>query len=140
MASNYYPLIILALLLLFLTVNSTLILLQTQAGRNRIIQTIDNIVPSFIKIDTLFQPIKQAIISFPGNDSIKSFLPPFISGNSRFSRGMCLTDQDCFPAGCSGEICTSQTDITSTCEWSDSFPNAQGYSCQCVYHFCGWMK
>lgn len=63
---------------------------------------------------------------------------PFTSGNSRFSQGRCTSDTQCKPAGCSGEVCTSGGDAVSTCEFSESFPNAQGLTCGCVDYVCGW--
>jgi eight-cysteine-cluster-containing protein len=63
---------------------------------------------------------------------------PFISGNSRFSLGRCTMDSECVPSGCSGEVCTSTGEVTTTCEFSESFPNAQGLTCGCVNTVCGW--
>lgn len=63
---------------------------------------------------------------------------PFTSGNSRFSQGRCTLDTDCRPLGCSGEVCTSQSDAMSTCEYSETFPNALGLNCGCVQGVCGW--
>lgn len=62
----------------------------------------------------------------------------FVSGESRFSQGVCEQDSDCQTAGCSGEICTSEPSVFSTCEYSDDFPNARGYACGCVRGVCGW--
>lgn len=62
----------------------------------------------------------------------------FVSGESRFSRGECEQDSDCQPAGCSGEICTSDASVFSTCEYSEDFPNMLGHACGCVSGVCGW--
>ncbi|MBI4021807.1 MAG: hypothetical protein HY372_00450 [Candidatus Andersenbacteria bacterium] len=67
----------------------------------------------------------------------------FVSGESRFSRGACAQDSECQTAGCSGEICTSEPSVFSTCEYSDEFPNARGLNCGCVSGqngdgVCGW--
>ena len=65
--------------------------------------------------------------------------PEFQSGDSRFSQGTCTTDAACAPSGCSGEVCSSSGDVVSTCEFSESFPNVQGYSCTCLAAgVCGW--
>lgn len=68
----------------------------------------------------------------------KETADPFSSGNSRFSQGRCVTDQQCITTGCSGEVCTSKGELTTTCEFSASFPNNQGLTCGCVNHVCGW--
>lgn len=63
----------------------------------------------------------------------------FQSGKSRFSQGTCSSGSDCKPGGCSGEVCSSSGDVVSTCEYSESFPNVQGYQCVCLQtKVCGW--
>lgn len=83
----------------------------------------------------------------PKAQNPKSIPAEFQSGNSRFSQGSCKQDSDCSVGGCSGEVClptgqagSSAGDVISTCEYSDSFPNAQGYSCGCLQtKVCGWQ-
>lgn len=67
----------------------------------------------------------------------------FQSGKSRFSQGSCKQDSDCSVGGCSGEVCSGQKDVISTCEFSDSFPNAKKFQCGCIEGtsgdgVCGW--
>ena len=71
----------------------------------------------------------------PGNNDLSD---QFTSGNSRFSQGSCTNDADCVATGCSGEVCSGNGEVVSTCEYSDSFPNAQGLTCGCVQEVCGW--
>ena len=63
----------------------------------------------------------------------------FQSGKSRYSQGSCGEPSDCYQSGCSEEVCSSVVGIVSTCEYSESFPNVQGYSCTCLpTGVCGW--
>lgn len=64
----------------------------------------------------------------------------FYSGNSRFSRGSCQTDSDCQALGCFEEICTSESNIEGTCEFSANFPNQEEYGCGCIVDTCGWYQ
>lgn len=64
----------------------------------------------------------------------------FASGDSRFSQGACVKDSDCFVGGCSGEVCGSEPDIVTTCEFSESFPNVKDFQCGCVRGVCGWSR
>lgn len=64
----------------------------------------------------------------------------FQSGKSRYSQGSCNESSDCYQSGCSNEVCSTVVDLVSTCEYSDSFPNSQGYSCTCLpTGVCGWQ-
>src|SRR5512144_2723840 len=48
----------------------------------------------------------------------------------------CTQDSDCHVGGCSGEICSAQTDVVSTCEavpWPRGNP-----ACGCVQGQCIW--
>jgi len=78
-------------------------------------------------------------IWLPPSPSPSTAANPFTSGNSRFSQGACGSNSDCKTGGCSGEVCTSKEGVITTCEYSDSFPNAQGLTCQCVQSVCGWQ-
>ena len=62
----------------------------------------------------------------------------FESGDSRFSQGICDNNGDCFVGGCSGEVCSSEKNVISTCEFSDSFPSVRDWQCGCVSGICGW--
>jgi len=61
------------------------------------------------------------------------------SGSSRFSQGACQNNSDCIATGCSGEVCSGGGEVISTCEFSASWPSAQGYACGCVVGVCGWQ-
>lgn len=65
----------------------------------------------------------------------------FQSGNSRYSRGACEEDPECFKGGCSGEVCTNDAENgISTCEFCPTFPKQQGLTCGCLpeKNVCGW--
>jgi eight-cysteine-cluster-containing protein len=64
----------------------------------------------------------------------------YTSGNSRFSRGTCAKDSDCFAGGCSGEVCGNEKDSISTCEYSEDFPSTKRFECGCVNKVCGWRE
>ncbi len=75
----------------------------------------------------------------PAQPSSKQVPAEFQSGNSRFSRGSCTQDADCSVGGCSGEVCSSDPGVITTCEFSPSFPGLKrGYTCGCVNQKCGW--
>lgn len=68
-----------------------------------------------------------------------SLVPPeFTSGASRFSQGTCQQDADCYVGGCSGEVCSSEEGVITTCEIRDDFPGPK-MSCGCVQGVCGWQ-
>ncbi len=53
--------------------------------------------------------------------------------------GECTTDQDCAPAGCSGEICTTKAagaEVMSTCEIRACYAVLD--TCGCVEGRCAW--
>lgn len=62
----------------------------------------------------------------------------YFSGNSRFSYGDCRKDADCSTGGCSGELCTSEKDLVTTCEELNNAPDIETYSCGCIVDTCGW--
>ena len=78
----------------------------------------------------------------PNNKNAEETTIPdqYFSGNSRFSRGTCANDRDCFVGGCSGEVCSSEPDVISTCEYSEDFPSTEKFECGCVNMVCGWRN
>lgn len=64
--------------------------------------------------------------------------PEYTSGESRFSRGTCQQDSDCQVGGCSSEVCSSEDNIMSTCEYSEDFPGTDSHRCGCYNNACGW--
>lgn len=50
----------------------------------------------------------------------------------------CRADADCFAAGCSGEVCSAQQGVTSTCDVVDF--SLEGASCGCVAGQCVWWR
>ena len=61
-------------------------------------------------------------------------------GNPKYSQGFCKTDSDCTPIGCSSQLCSSDPDIITTCEFSEDFPDKNVYDCGCVEVKCVWYK
>lgn len=62
----------------------------------------------------------------------------YFSGNSRFSRGSCQADSECFNIGCSLEMCSSDKNLMTTCEIVSNFPDKTQYACGCIKDRCGW--
>lgn len=61
-------------------------------------------------------------------------------GNPVLATGSCQEDSNCVPGGCSNQICTSDVNLATTCEFSESFPNLAKYSCGCVNQRCAWYS
>jgi eight-cysteine-cluster-containing protein len=52
----------------------------------------------------------------------------------------CSADAQCQVGGCSGEVCTAEQGVNTTCEMpADGFPS-KGASCGCVQGQCIWYK
>ncbi len=64
----------------------------------------------------------------------------YYSGNSRFSRGICTQDSECFNIGCSLEMCSNDKDMMTSCEIGGNFPDKNKYACGCIKDRCGWYK
>jgi len=54
--------------------------------------------------------------------------------------GECNNDSDCFIGGCSGQICSNNPDVITTCEYRDYYACYQLTSCGCTDHKCGWKS
>ena len=54
----------------------------------------------------------------------------------------CESDADCFVGGCSGQLCTSDSGMASTCEWLDEYAcyDESITSCGCFEGQCGWEQ
>jgi eight-cysteine-cluster-containing protein len=48
----------------------------------------------------------------------------------------CVSDLDCSPSGCSGEVCAAEEAIT-TCEVVANLPTG---TCQCYVDECKWVR
>lgn len=124
----------LLLILLAVLIGNFYYIVQAEGGWGELPRLMERVG---IQINKIQMPISK----FPIDDGAKrpSILPEeYVSGKSRFSLGACTQDSDCDPAGCSGEICTSQMDVLSTCEWSEEFPSTKKFECGCVNKVCGW--
>ena len=126
----------LSLIILAVLAASLWYIVKAEGGYEQIPALIDRVgIP--IDVSRFFpeQPKKATPTPAPASN-----VPPqYQSGNSRFSQGTCKTAANCVPAGCSGEVCSNDANVASTCEYSPSFPNAQGYSCTCLPQgVCGW--
>ena len=58
----------------------------------------------------------------------------------KYTLGACKKDSDCKPSGCSKEICTSDPNLETTCEYKTDFPDTLVYSCGCIENKCVWFK
>lgn len=129
--SNMTASFILSLIILAVSAGSLYFLIQAEGGYKEI--------PRLLKRSGLEISIPTLPTLPKSTRSNQSIPPEFQSGTSRFSQGSCATASDCMPAGCSGEVCGNSPDVVTTCEYSDSFPNTQGYSCTCLLtKVCGW--
>lgn len=61
-------------------------------------------------------------------------------GKPKYAQGRCQADSDCLPAGCSSQICSSDPDIVTTCEFREDFPDKNVYDCGCLEAKCVWYK
>ena len=61
----------------------------------------------------------------------KDNLPAMATGN-------CNSDSDCFPSGCSSQVCSNHEVIT-TCEVVE-IPEKETYSCGCLDKRCVWFR
>lgn len=53
----------------------------------------------------------------------------------------CTSAADCFVGGCSGQLCSAEEGMASTCEWIEEyacFQDANITSCGCFNGYCGW--
>jgi hypothetical protein len=52
-----------------------------------------------------------------------------------------LVDQSCYVGGCSGQICSDQEGVASTCEWRDEYACYQSATCERQADgLCGWTQ
>jgi len=61
-------------------------------------------------------------------------------GKPKYSQGSCKADSDCTPSGCSSQLCSSDPDKITTCEFSEDFPDKNVYGCGCIEIKCVWYK
>ncbi|OGM22660.1 hypothetical protein A2865_04205 [Candidatus Woesebacteria bacterium RIFCSPHIGHO2_01_FULL_39_17] len=71
-------------------------------------------------------------------DSNKTEVLTNEKGAPLMATGNCNQDTDCFPSGCSSQICANHEVIT-TCEVVE-IPEKETYSCGCVENRCVWYR
>lgn len=125
----------LVLILLAVLIGSFYYIVQAEGGWGELPRLMERVG---INGDKFLNPKSQ--IRNNGNADETTLPNEYFSGKSRFSRGMCAKDSDCFVGGCSGEVCSSESDVITTCEYSENFPNKVSYSCGCVSQVCGWRN
>ena len=62
---------------------------------------------------------------------------------SRGEAGECESDDDCFVGGCSGQVCSSDEEVMTTCEWREEYGCYQDREvtrCGCFEGKCGWEQ
>ncbi|HBE89749.1 MAG: hypothetical protein A3G57_04945 [Candidatus Andersenbacteria bacterium RIFCSPLOWO2_12_FULL_45_8] len=124
----------LALILLAVLIGSFYYIVQAEGGWGELPRLMERVG---IKIDQIQMPKSK----LPIDDGAKlpSSLPEdYVSGKSRFSRGICVKDSDCYVGGCSGEVCGNEEGMGTTCEYSEDFPSEIKFECACVAKACGW--
>ena len=83
--------------------------------------------------------------AFPGAElKLENREPEVPAGSAKHDRferpdlkNHCFRDSDCHIGGCSGEACSAQSGISSTCEL---IPDQPGGNCGCVNFSCQWYK
>jgi eight-cysteine-cluster-containing protein len=50
----------------------------------------------------------------------------------------CSSDNDCFKGGCSGQVCSTNQHLITTCEWISYYACFNMTSCGCVDGKCQW--
>jgi len=63
-----------------------------------------------------------------------------INNEPKYALGECIFDSECFVGGCSGQICSNDEGVITTCEIRDDFPDKNIYSCGCINKKCAWYK
>lgn len=58
----------------------------------------------------------------------------------KYSRGSCQKDEECVPAGCSGQLCSNDPGLITSCELRSDFPDKEKYACGCVETSCAWFE
>jgi len=130
------PLLILMLIMLSA---SLFYLVKAEGGFRELPRLLDRVGVSAESIDDVKSRLLNIFSMVRNNEDRPEGWHEFVSGESRYSQGVCQKDADCEVTGCSGEVCAN-TDVVTPCVWSDDYPNAQGYSCGCVSEVCGWRK
>ncbi|OGM04793.1 hypothetical protein A2715_01390 [Candidatus Woesebacteria bacterium RIFCSPHIGHO2_01_FULL_39_32] len=59
-------------------------------------------------------------------------------GQPQMATGNCNQNSDCFPTGCSSQVCANH-EVFTTCEVVD-FPEKETYSCGCIENRCVWYR
>lgn len=126
----------LLIILLVVMASSLFYLIQAEGGFGEFPRLMERVG---IRLDE-FSIFKSQFSSKDDEQVNGSALDEFKSGNSRYSQGNCLQDSDCFVGGCSGEVCGSEPDIVTTCEFSENFPSVKDFQCECVSGVCGWRE
>ena len=60
------------------------------------------------------------------------------NGEPIFSTGNCSSNLDCFPSGCSSQICANH-EVVTTCELVE-IPEKETYTCGCINQRCVWFR
>lgn len=50
----------------------------------------------------------------------------------------CSSDTDCFVGGCSGQLCSRDEEVITTCEWKEEYGCYTLSSCGCIDGKCEW--
>jgi len=52
----------------------------------------------------------------------------------------CNSDNDCFTGGCSGQVCSTNPDVITTCEYASYYACFKLTNCGCVDGRCQWKS
>lgn len=132
----------LLLILLAVLVGSLYYIVQAEGGWDELPRLMERVGIRLEKFSMFSFQFSNRAGEEKNTDSISTDKMPkdYTSGKSRFSRGTCAKNNDCFVGGCSGEVCSSEADVISTCEFSEDFPSAKKFECGCVDKMCGWRN
>ena len=130
----------LALILLAVLISSFYYIVQAEGGWGELPRLMERVGIRLDKFSVFNFQFPNRAGEEKNTDSFSTDKIPkdYTSGKSRFSRGTCIKDRDCFTGGCSGEVCGNEKKAISTCEYSEDFPSTEKFECGCVNKVCGW--
>ena len=76
--------------------------------------------------------------SVPTKDSSSPQILTNKEGSPAMASGNCNQNSDCFPSGCSSQVCANH-EVVTTCEVVE-IPEKETYSCGCIQNRCVWYR
>lgn len=91
------------------------------------------LIPLLILFFFFYNAEKKTTNKAPDTEILKNKdgLPAMATGN-------CNSSSDCFPSGCSSQVCANH-EVVTTCEVVE-VPEKETYSCGCINNRCVWFR